>query len=361
MNAWALGDFREDLTAERRPSAATLRRYGELGRRASDAGVPLAELVDLYLSTAWRGVSAGQLTLRIIDDIVSTVTAGYVAAGATWSRQVEARRRELVDDLLAGSVTGHTTGSAEALGFRLAQPHALLAVAALRELTDADPAGRVVRDGLHRRTREPVLAAAKDGLLVVLLPVVSDGGVPSRVALTRPTIGVPELADLAYALVERAEPTAGWQVASSRPRPGAAAVATSWQEVRQTLDLAHRLRLPDPVLPAGRLDAYRLLLQDPAGATRLAEEVFAPLAAVRGGAEPIVSTVLAVLDHGGNTAAARVLHVSVRTVLYRLERLAELTGRSLDEPADRFTLYCAAMAAQLSPGGKEVVVAAVGR
>lgn len=345
---WLVGDFLADLAAERRPSTATLRRYGELGRRASDTGVPLADLVNLYLSTAWRGVSAGQLTLRSIDDIVSAVTAGYVDAGATWSRQVEARRRELVDDLLAGSVTSHTTSLAEALGFRLAQPHVLLAVAAARELTDADPAGRVVRDGLHRRTREPVLAAAKDGLLVVLLPVVADGGVQSRVALTRPTIAVPELAELAYALVERSEPGAGWQVASGRPRPGAAAVATSWQEVRQTLELAHRLRLPDPVLPAGRLDAHRLLLQDPAGAARLTDEVFAPLAAVRGGAEPIISTVLAVLDHGGNTAAARVLHVSVRTVLYRLDRLAELTGRSLDEPADRFTLYCAAMASRLA-------------
>jgi sugar diacid utilization regulator len=342
-----LGEFREDLAAGRRPGSAALRRYGDLGRRASDAGVPLPELVDGYLSAAWRSWSPeadGRVVLRIIDDVVSAVTSGYADAGAAWSRQAEARRRELVDDLLAGSVTEHTTSQAEALGFRFARPHALLAAAAGRELTDADPVARTLRDGLHRRTREPVLAAAKDGVLAVLLPVGSAGPVSP---LVRPAVDVSELAALAYELVRSAEP-GGWRVVSGRPRPGAAAVAASWQEVRQTLELAAKLGLADPVVPASRVDAHRLIAADPVAAARLAADVFGPLESVRGGAFPLVETVLAVLDHGGNTAAARALHVSVRTVLYRLERVAELTGLSVDNPSDRFTLYAAAMSVRLT-------------
>lgn len=344
-----LGDFIDDLAAGRRPGSAALRHYGDLGRQASDAGVPLPELVDDYLSAAWRNWSPaadGRIVLRVIDDVVSAVTSGYAEAGAAWSRQAEARRRELVDDLLAGSVTEHTTSQAEALGFRFARPHALLAAAAEREVTDADPVARTLRDGLHRRTREPVLAAAKDGVLVVLLPVGSVGPVKS-VALTRPAVDVSELAALAYELVRAAEP-GGWRVVSGRPWPGAAAVAASWQEVRQTLELATKLALVDPVIAASRVDAHRLIAADPVAAARLAADVFGPLESVRGGAFPLVETVLAVLDHGGNTAAARALHVSVRTVLYRLERVAELTGRSVDNPADRFTLYAAALSIRLA-------------
>ncbi|WP_163511723.1 PucR family transcriptional regulator [Fodinicola acaciae] len=361
-----LGDFTADLAAGRRPGSAALRRYGDLGRRASDAGVPLPELVDGYLSAAWRHWSPeadGRVVLRIVDDVVSAVTSGYAEAGAAWSRQAEARRRELVDDLLAGSVTEHTTGQAEALGFRFARPHVLLAAAAGRELTDADPVARVLRDGLHRRTREPVLAAAKDGVLVVLLPVGSAAPM-SPVALTRPAVDVSELAALAYELVRDAEP-GRWRVVSGRPRPTATAVAASWQEVRQTLELAAKLALPDPVVPAVRVDAHRLIAADPVAASRLAADVFGALESVRGGAFPLVETVLAVLDHGGNTAAARALHVSVRTVLYRLERVAELTGLSLDDPADRFTLYVAAMTVRLGftrnkPRSRRPVSAAAG-
>ena len=61
--------------------------------------------------------------------------------------------------------------------------------------------------------------------------------------------------------------------------------------------------------------------------------VVTPLLAARGGAEPLLATLRAYFDAGGNAAkAARALHLSVRAFTYRLERVKALTGH---DPAVR--------------------------
>ena len=45
--------------------------------------------------------------------------------------------------------------------------------------------------------------------------------------------------------------------------------------------------------------------------------------------------------------AARALHLSVRAVTYRLERITALTGRDPGDPEDRFLLEVALRAAQV--------------
>ena len=47
------------------------------------------------------------------------------------------------------------------------------------------------------------------------------------------------------------------------------------------------------------------------------------------------------------TDAARRLHVSVRTVTYRLARVAQLTGYSVSRPDERFALHTAVLGARL--------------
>ena len=64
----------------------------------------------------------------------------------------------------------------------------------------------------------------------------------------------------------------------------------------------------------------------------LMDAVLAPLATARGGAEPLLVTLEAYFASGGNASlSARSLHLSVRALTYRLQRIAELTGR---DPAD---------------------------
>ena len=66
------------------------------------------------------------------------------------------------------------------------------------------------------------------------------------------------------------------------------------------------------------------------------------------GAGPLLETLVAYFAAGGNSArCARALHLSVRAVTYRLDRVRELTGLDPTAPDDRFTLQVAAMGARL--------------
>ena len=73
-----------------------------------------------------------------------------------------------------------------------------------------------------------------------------------------------------------------------------------------------------------------------------------PLLEARGGAEPLLETLRAYFAAGGvATAAARSLHLSVRALTYRLERIARLTGHDPADAQDRFTLQAAVVGQQL--------------
>jgi DNA-binding PucR family transcriptional regulator len=53
-------------------------------------------------------------------------------------------------------------------------------------------------------------------------------------------------------------------------------------------------------------------------------------------------------DNQGNyTATARHMHLSVRAVTYRLDRIRDLTGYHPGEPTQRFTLQAAVLGARL--------------
>ena len=61
-----------------------------------------------------------------------------------------------------------------------------------------------------------------------------------------------------------------------------------------------------------------------------------------------MATLAAYFDCGRvATAAARELHLSVRTVTYRLARVKELTGRDPAQPADALALQVAVIGARV--------------
>ena len=133
-----------------------------------------------------------------------------------------------------------------------------------------------------------------------------------------------------------------------RAHAGPTGVARSYEEAREALDLAGRLGLEDPVVEAAGLQVYRVLLRDPAAIAELVDGVLRPLEQARGGPDPLLDTLAAYFASGGVAAeAARRLHVGVRTVTYRLERIRELTGYVANDPAHRFTLEAAVLGARL--------------
>jgi DNA-binding PucR family transcriptional regulator len=137
-------------------------------------------------------------------------------------------------------------------------------------------------------------------------------------------------------------------VAAGRPFPGAYGVARSYEEALEALTFADRLGLDSDVVHARDLLVHRVLGRDQAAIVDLVSDVLAPLESVRGGPEVLLDTLRAYFDAGEvATEAARRLHVSVRTVTYRLTRVALPTGYHVSRPDQRFSLHAAVLGARL--------------
>ena len=141
---------------------------------------------------------------------------------------------------------------------------------------------------------------------------------------------------------------AGWQAAVGRALVGAESVRVSYEQARDTLEFAARLGLDSAVVDSGELAVYRVLLRDREAMVELISTVLAPLQGARGGPGPLLDTLDAYYATGANaTATARRLHLSVRAVTYRLQRVQDLLGRDPSDPAGRFALQAAVVGARL--------------
>ena len=139
-----------------------------------------------------------------------------------------------------------------------------------------------------------------------------------------------------------------WQVAVGRAHPGLYGIARSYEEAREALTMAGRLHTDTPVINAHDLLIYRVLLRDQPAIVDLVQAVLSPLTHARGGAGPLLDTLHAYFATGTvATESAKRLHVSVRTVTYRLDRVKTLTGYDPADPAHRFTLQAAVLGAKV--------------
>jgi DNA-binding PucR family transcriptional regulator len=137
-------------------------------------------------------------------------------------------------------------------------------------------------------------------------------------------------------------------VAAGRAFAGAYGVARSYEEAREALTLADRLGIDADVIEGRDLLVYRVVGRDQEAAADLVREVLGPLERARGGPQVLLDTLRAYFEVGDvATEAARKLHVSVRTVTYRLARVTELTGYSASRPDQRFALQAAVLGARL--------------
>ena len=368
-----LGDYLPLLAdaaiSGRRPRRAELDAVETLGRRAAEQGVSAGRAVQLYLSAArrlWQDLpavarsrdseavrAAASAVLHVIDDAVATLAEGYATARRDLVRREEALRRELVDDLLRGdSDPGALAHRAEPFGLDLARSHQVALAASSRRRPDTEAAITALEAVIFDRLGDrDVLVATKDGLLVVLAPAETVAGpAPSGRGATGPAPsgqGATDLGRLMHDQLRRLPRGRPWRVAVGRPHPGLYGIARSYEEARESLTMATRLRLPDPVVNARELLIYRVLLRDQPAMVELVDAVLSPLAQARGGAEPLLLTLQAYFDTGAvATETAKRIHVSVRAVTYRLQRIRTLTGYDPSDPADRFTLQAAVLGAR---------------
>ncbi|MEU8756567.1 helix-turn-helix domain-containing protein [Streptomyces chartreusis] len=315
---------REELTSRR-----------ELGEQAADAGHGLRALVSAHLSAAraaWpTAPGTADSALAALHQVIDAFSEGYERAQRQAVRQEEAARREFIDDLLYGRADlGRLAERAERFGLRLSHAHAVAVAQGPTAYDEGDKVPQQVERALISRFGDrSVLLTTKDGRILCIA-----AGHQDEV--------------LAFFAKQAHAATEGGRVAIGRAQPGPGGVVHSYEEALNALELAERLELEDPVLRAADLLVYPVLTRDRQAMADLVVSTLGPLTTARGGAEPLLGTLVTYFDSGCVSAeAARRLSLSVRALTYRLERIHKLTGADPADPAHRYMLQTAVIGARL--------------
>ncbi|HET7356918.1 MAG TPA: helix-turn-helix domain-containing protein [Nocardioidaceae bacterium] len=267
-------------------------------------------------------------------ELAETVGEFAAIAALDRSRHEEGLRaaRRIADDVLALLESG---GSQRELEVRLAQAgvdrsEALVAVVAgFVDLPDQLEVVRMVVEDVALQLGTAVVASGRDERVVGLLPAAA---------------GADDLLREAFGRLAPGLGGASLVVGVSTP-VGPDAVAGAVEEARFACRLAEARRIPVSVVTADEVTSHVLLLAS------VPDEVRRTFAArvlgrvleydARTGAG-LVDTLEAFLACSGSwTRTAEALHVHVNTVRYRIERVEQLTGRSLARLEDRVDVFLA--------------------
>lgn len=361
-----LGDYLQMLavaaTRGEFPDGDQIDAVRRQGRRAAEQGVAVGRGVDLYLSAArrvWGELpavvrerdraavrAAAEAVLHILDDAVAAFAEGHAEAGREMIRREETLRRELVEDLLRGDAhLSDLVERAEPFGLDLTRTHQVaLAQPGQRLPSIAAATSSLERVVLDRFGDRDVLVATKEGWVVVIALADATGApLASRGLVTTGDLGT--IVHGALSRLRRGRP---WRVGVGRAHPGAYGIARSYEEAREGLIMSNRMQLDRPIVEIRDLLTFRVLARDQPALVDLVQSVLSPLHQSRGGAKPLLDTLVAYFDNGCvATTTATSLHLSVRAVTYRLDRVKVLTGFDALDPGQRFTLQTAVLGARL--------------
>ncbi|MET9503405.1 PucR family transcriptional regulator [Streptomyces sp. NPDC006259] len=324
----------EAATTGRRLTRDEIESRRALGAKAAEAGHGWRTLVRAHLSASredWPRAADPDRVLAVVEQVVDAFADGYERAQRLVVRKEEAARREFIDDLLHGrGDPGRLAAGSERFGLRLSRAHAVAVAEGPEKYDETDPVPRQVADELFGRfENRRILFTTKDGRMVCIAPGDQDE-VLSHFARYAHTV------------------SGGAQVAVGRPRPGPTGIGHSYEEALNALDVAQRMGFDEPLLRAADLLVFPVLARDRQALMDLVHSALGPLERARGGARPLVETLIAYFDSGCVAAAtARSLSLSVRALTYRLARIHTLTGADPTDPAHRYTLQTAAIGARL--------------
>ncbi|WP_089299836.1 PucR family transcriptional regulator [Haloechinothrix alba] len=304
--------------------------FRELGRRQFRSGTSMDVMhsaVGIGTQVAWRhlrvsgeslGVPTGTLftfadgLFKYSDELAATVSAGYAEAAANSRDGIDHRRRRLHRLLVSGEAESR---------------QALVELASATDWPLPEHVGVVAIEHDPARTRNVTPELGSDVLVDL------DGTVPSLV-MSDPEQYVDALRE---------------ELACRRLAVGPVVAVeeahTSFNMARQALELAERGHMPDEevIMCADRL-ADLAISSDEYLLRRISETALAPLSGLTPKQRARMSeTLLAWLgvNDGCVTDIAERLGVHPQTVRYRLGKLRELFGESLDDPEQRLRLEMA--------------------
>jgi sugar diacid utilization regulator len=287
----------------------------------------------------------GPIDRALVDIAVTGVALEFAKIRA--SLEVEGRLRgETMADLLAGTYPNEAAMSMRAarLGLDLSQPHDLLVIGVARDATSGDttPATDpdidrqlvgLVREQLASRAPKSTTVPYGGAIVVVLKQRSHADRDVHRLAA--------ELATSLEAVAGKGAVTIAIGDTCDRPD----AYAPSFAAARRALDVMLKVGRHGAVVGARELGAYGLLLQassldDLEGFARNTLEPIVEHDRTHG--SDLVRTLRVYLDEDRvqRRAAARCF-IHVNTVVYRINRVEQLLGRSLDDPSAVFDVTLA--------------------
>lgn len=306
------------------PDPAHVEELPEMGRRRLEMGVPLEPLLHVYRicgRVVWDAIVAstaageervlaelGARWMDYIDRAASIAAASYLAASHEWLRGVDARRRALLDELLAATEPAEVA----AVSIRFST---VLASAYVPVLVDGDHAHSRI-DAIVSAAPDGTIAGYRSGRTLALVPA--------------PLLDVQPICRAAgRALVTWADPAP----------PGPSLLL----EVSRAETLLHAARASGATTGAFGTDELlveQLLVGNARVADALRRKVLDALAG-RDHDGLITSTLRAYLESGSVSATAKAEVVHSNTVLYRLNRVKALTGLDPRVPVEAALLVLA--------------------
>jgi len=300
---------------------------GEPPRTAAGAGA---------LPQAWLVAAKDSDGLAEIDRLILHQAVTVVALELLRRRVADDTERRLAGDVVSGMVSGELDGPELA---RRLQPFGLRDRAAVVVLTPPRPLKAATEDALARALRDeaPAGLAAGTGQFSCVLVAPPRGGGDEEV----------------FALAERLRRRVGAEVGSDlaagagRMVP-AGELRRAFHEARCALEA--RGLAADNGTPAGLatyrdLGSFQLLLslQDDEALRLFCDSILAPIEEGEGayGGELMRSLEAFIECNGQWERAARQLYCHRHTLRYRIRRVEELTGRSLDSARDRIDFWLA--------------------
>lgn len=164
-----------------------------------------------------------------------------------------------------------------------------------------------------------------------------------------------ELANRLKEQVLKEHPEAQLIAGSSGPALSLAAWPTVYNEALQAMQLGEKLQL-DHIVDFNSLGVYRLLgqLEELPQVRAFTQQVIGPLVAYDAQhSSSLVKTIDAYFAHHGNISqTAETLYIHRNTLLYRLERIQELTQHDLNQSNMRLALHLALKMWQLRTDGE---------
>lgn len=289
---------------------------------------------------------AGQL-LEHMDMLSIAAAQGYLdELQGVWSDN-EVAQRDLLDALIAGK--GDSAGVhqlARSLRLRLGERYLVVLIRGDERTAEETPEHLLTARAALRRIVETtrarlrpaagsLLVGVRHGQAVALYPF-EEAGEVDRIRdcchkLTK---------DLAEAFLS---------VGISGAHDGLASLTISYSEAREALEVA--VASEGPRVIAFRDMLIGSIVRTSRHADRILDETIGPV--LRYDADKkseLLATLRAYVDSGFNlTKSAEVLHVHPNTVVYRLRRVKELTGRDPHVPDDLLALYLGLKFTELSP------------